>query len=383
MSDTVETETKKWQYGVDIQYLKEISEFFTESDGDVLKSPFTEMTKPSIAKALHENNLIIEDGYYIVAKEVKTKNSIKDFSGNIITTRKKGDLYIPRFAYSTNEVFSKINELSKGRDTWVTVWQEKKREVDNIEKLGFKRVCTKITSHAEILGIYYKGDSKIKDITDSQKATLKYVRDVNVKDIIKELDNEVVEYTNHFSNYNPVNSWSALSLRGYLSDYTFISKPDVMSNKWTVENKEDYKLQYTDLWNKLPSVKKLLDKTFPEGTQYDRIRLMKLDAKVGVLERHSDKTEKNAGVDDGRLARFHFPLYTNEEVKFEMWDLEGNHINEHLKVGELWYLDMRKPHRASNLGDTNRVHLVVDVISNEGIREMLGDERDGVDDLFE
>ena len=42
-----------------------------------------------------------------------------------------------------------------------------------------------------------------------------------------------------------------------------------------------------------------------------------------------------------------------------------------MKVGEAWYLDVRKPHRAINSGDEYRIHLVVDVESSEKLRSLI------------
>ena len=42
-----------------------------------------------------------------------------------------------------------------------------------------------------------------------------------------------------------------------------------------------------------------------------------------------------------------------------------------MKESEAWYLDVRKPHRAVNGGDDYRIHLVVDVVSNEELRKLI------------
>ena len=42
-----------------------------------------------------------------------------------------------------------------------------------------------------------------------------------------------------------------------------------------------------------------------------------------------------------------------------------------MKEGEIWYLDIRKPHKAVNWGDVSRVHLVIDVLMNQNIHDLL------------
>ena len=42
-----------------------------------------------------------------------------------------------------------------------------------------------------------------------------------------------------------------------------------------------------------------------------------------------------------------------------------------MKVNEAWLLDTRKPHRAVNEGNEDRVHLVIDIVANEQARTLL------------
>ena len=42
-----------------------------------------------------------------------------------------------------------------------------------------------------------------------------------------------------------------------------------------------------------------------------------------------------------------------------------------MKEGELWYLDIRKPHTAINNGEQTRIHLVVDVEANDSCRRLF------------
>ena len=71
------------------------------------------------------------------------------------------------------------------------------------------------------------------------------------------------------------------------------------------------------------------------------------------------------------LMRFHFPIKTNRNVIFSCWGKGNAETRVHMKVGECYYLDIRKPHSAINQGDDIRTHLVVDVVSSPTIRELL------------
>ncbi len=65
------------------------------------------------------------------------------------------------------------------------------------------------------------------------------------------------------------------------------------------------------------------------------------------------------------------PIFTNEGVLFSSWNWNGKEDIRHMGEGEIWYLDIRKPHKATNTGDSPRIHLVIDVVSNEMVRDML------------
>ncbi len=88
------------------------------------------------------------------------------------------------------------------------------------------------------------------------------------------------------------------------------------------------------------------------------VRLMKLNAGA-VIKEHSDyDMHFEAGE-----ARFHIPVITNPDVAFYIQD-ERVVMNE----GECWYLNLNLPHRVSNTGTTDRIHLVVDVLVNDWVR---------------
>ena len=64
-------------------------------------------------------------------------------------------------------------------------------------------------------------------------------------------------------------SWSAISLRGYSPEWSFITKPAEMSKKWKEENKDvEFKLQDTELRKMFPEVEELLKMVARRTTSY-------------------------------------------------------------------------------------------------------------------
>ena len=143
-----------------------------------------------------------------------------------------------------------------------------------------------------------------------------------------------------------------------------------MNKKWKAENlgSLNWQLEDTPLRAQFPEVEVLLDQL--PGKKH-RIRFMSLKPEDGELRRHTDLVDPDQGISDGKLARIHFPIVTNDKVEFQNWDWDGKADPINMKVGEAWYLDVRKPHRAVNSGDTHRIHMVVDVESSEDLRKLL------------
>ncbi len=42
-----------------------------------------------------------------------------------------------------------------------------------------------------------------------------------------------------------------------------------------------------------------------------------------------------------------------------------------MEAGAVWYLRLSDPHRAANRGATDRVHLVIDAVVNDWMRQLL------------
>lgn len=71
------------------------------------------------------------------------------------------------------------------------------------------------------------------------------------------------------------------------------------------------------------------------------------------------------GFEDGEV-RLHIPVITNVQVEFVL-----NQARVLMNEGECWYLNVNLPHRVANRGKTDRVHLVVDCVVNDWLRELL------------
>jgi hypothetical protein len=91
------------------------------------------------------------------------------------------------------------------------------------------------------------------------------------------------------------------------------------------------------------------------------VRLMRLSP-GSLIKAHRDH-DLNA---ESGVVRLHIPITTNPDVVFE---LNGSPVK--MEVGSVWYLRLSDPHRAANLGATDRVHLVIDALVNDWMRAML------------
>lgn len=114
----------------------------------------------------------------------------------------------------------------------------------------------------------------------------------------------------------------------------------------------------TPLLEKLPYLRQVM-------TQFhcplEAVRLLRLAAGSEIKE-HRDPF---GGYADGCL-RIHVPVETNPDVVFlvggERWAMQE---------GECWYADFSLPHRVTNYGKTDRIHLVIDGIRNAWTDELF------------
>ena len=94
------------------------------------------------------------------------------------------------------------------------------------------------------------------------------------------------------------------------------------------------------------------------------VRLMKLRGGA-VIKEHRDT---DLCYEDGE-ARLHIPILTNPQVSFWL-DKEWLRLQE----GECWYMNLSLRHRVHNAGTSDRVHLVIDCIVNDWLRNLLTEQ---------
>lgn len=80
---------------------------------------------------------------------------------------------------------------------------------------------------------------------------------------------------------------------------------------------------------------------------------MKLNAN-GEIGQHKDVF---VGESNKKVTRYHIPIVTNPKVIFSV-DYKPYHLQE----GELYRVDITMMHSVKNSGETDRIHLVFDVV---------------------
>lgn len=175
---------------------------------------------------------------------------------------------------------------------------------------------------------------------------LPFVFDVrDLKSDLKKLLED--DWTPHFNTQYYDGDWSGLALRaphgGHMALY-----PDP-----TAETYVD-----TDALKRCPSVAAVLS-TFECETE--SVRFLRLGPRA-VIREHRDY---KLSIDDG-LARIHIPVKTNPEVEFH---LDGELVE--MKEGEAWYLNFNLYHSVRNSGVDERIHLVIDCVANEWLRQFF------------
>ena len=376
-------EMKPWQKGFDLDYLKKLEKIF-DSYNNYAQHELSKFKKNNIADALSKDNIQLLGKGLIHQEEVKTKVNIWMFPGVLLGTKYPGDLHIKHLGYTEEQDSRNIITTLKedkhytDKNVWLFINEESQSDKAIADEAGFEKVGAKYNSVADLIGVYFRNASHSLEnrqhpkVPTYEKYTLKPL-ELTFSGIVpilaKQLEEKTLEFTNHYSNYNKDKAWSAISLRGYSPDWRFITKPIEMNKKWQEENKDEtFELQDTELRKEFPLIEDILD-FFP--TEIHRVRFMNLKPGDGELERHTDQVDPDIGISNGRLMRLHIPIATNSKVEFTSWGITGSKTIVNMEEGHCWYLDIRKPHRAINGGNSWRTHLVIDVVANEQIRGLL------------
>jgi hypothetical protein len=93
----------------------------------------------------------------------------------------------------------------------------------------------------------------------------------------------------------------------------------------------------------------------------NRVRFLRLRA-GGRIHRHSDPMHRI----DPDLIRIHVPVLTNDDVAFHV---DGRRLR--MREGEAWIVDVRFPHEVWNGGQTDRIHLVIDLVRDDAAMHSL------------
>ncbi len=152
----------------------------------------------------------------------------------------------------------------------------------------------------------------------------------------------------HYQTKHYEGEWSALPLRstGGKIDNVIIAPTDLVP----YEN--------TALLQACPYIQQVLA-NFKCPLQ--AVRLLKLNAGA-IIKEHRDA---ELHFEKGEI-RIHIPVVTNDDVEFY---LDKERI--FLKEGECWYMNFNLPHSIINNSKVNRIHLVIDAVVNEWVKELF------------
>lgn len=357
-------------------------------------SPFSAMREDEITKKLVDEQLFEHRKPTVgiaTARELDRRLTMRDFAQRQYTFA-PGTIYISDFVFDESAtesdfeiVFERI--AHKFLNHWISVefYAEDTRLVNFFQKKAFEKVLTKVSAFAEIKVVYSNCFAPTQSLwnqvkeSPEEEATLLTVHEqffkptditTSLAELHVALQASGLEFAPHYSIYNKDQAWSGLSIRGYdFDDPRFIEKPTEMSKKWKKENPHLLERECQETRLAHPFFYTLAFLKARLSSKLERVRVLRLSK--GNIYRHCDIQDKDAGLADGKIARFHVPLITNEGVTFHSWDSDGNQLKMKMRVGDLCYLDHRKPHAVSNERDEDRFHLVVDIYSDERVREMI------------
>jgi aspartyl/asparaginyl beta-hydroxylase (cupin superfamily) len=91
------------------------------------------------------------------------------------------------------------------------------------------------------------------------------------------------------------------------------------------------------------------------------VRLLKLDAGAQIKEHRDAELHFEKGE-----IRLHIPVITHDDVYMY---LDNERVQP--KEGECWYMNFNLPHSIRNESPVNRIHLVIDAVVNDWVKEVF------------
>ena len=179
-------------------------------------------------------------------------------------------------------------------------------------------------------------------------------------------------------NMSFVKTYDVLTLSNLVANFNYewledISRQDGSKHHWRTESYHimwypigwmpgntyvpSYLCKRDDVWNEINIILEDLSKIY--NGKPARVTLVKLPPGKLVTP-HADEQ-----IYTHLINRFHIPILTNDDVMFSVMDETIN-----MKTGECWEVNNAKIHGCYNLGKTDRVHLMVDIINDS----FFGDE---------
>lgn len=379
---------KAWQQGYELDELKRLAAPFRQHLSKHTYGAFGLPKETDVALALKRKRFLFEEtpggevGAAAIFKKAFVPSMRLDFAGREALFC-KGDIHLEHLAGSPEmERVLLQNLLNKidGKAVWVEVHAERTDTVAVLRDMGFGYVNSAIMASSDIKSLWIaNSDPKNRSdepMRDEDLLTMKVIQSNfasqgEIALALQELGELSPEWKKMDAPYNKRSALTGLAVYGYdQKDPTFINKPSLMPKDWKAKNPELLAASCgpTEAARHLPSVIKILDRIPAEK---DRVRLMRLAPNGGLVARHTDIFDPTFGTRPGSLVRLHVPLITHPKVAFSMWDHEGNLETKNFETGSLFYCDVRKPHSIRNDSLDDRIHLVVDVVCNDAIREWL------------
>ena len=232
---------KPWQHGYHIDTLKALETFYAPHNQYAI-SVFGKFKKNDIAAHLHKGTLkvsydergTITSAY--VAEQAKVPNKIVMFGKTVIGEKRRGDITFSRICgdrFILNKALESDGEYGNN-NCWLIAFAGNKDIRELAEHLGFEEVGYKVTSFSEILTVYFRNAGmafsprRHPTVAQAELVGMAKIADADTSTLLhiyNTLRGVAPVFTNHYSNYNIGGAWSAIALRGYSDNPSFITKP--------------------------------------------------------------------------------------------------------------------------------------------------------------